>query len=73
MNRTIVFISPVDGEIVDHGFMEEQQSYSSKKYLILLWKSSLEKIVLINLQQGYFITIYLAPTDYHRIHCPLRG
>ena len=25
------------------------------------------------LEGGIFITIYLAPTDYHRIHCPLAG
>ena len=25
------------------------------------------------LSGGIFITIYLAPTDYHRIHCPLSG
>ena len=25
------------------------------------------------LEGGVFITIYLAPTDYHRIHCPLEG
>jgi phosphatidylserine decarboxylase len=24
-------------------------------------------------RDGYFMTIYLAPTDYHRIHCPLKG
>ena len=37
----------------------------------------LDELVGIDYQNkykaGYFITIYLAPTDYHRIHCPWDG
>ena len=66
------FISPVDGEIVDHGFVEEQQLIQAKKYLYpldeLIGKDSVNKY-----SDGYFMTIYLAPTDYHRIHCPFKG
>ena len=66
------FISPVDGEIVDHGIIEEGQLIQAKKF-----KYALGDLVGENYKSlydgGYFITIYLAPTDYHRIHCPFDG
>ena len=66
------FISPVDGEIVDHGLIEEGQLIQAKKF-----NYALEDLVggdyKSHYSQGYFITIYLAPTDYHRIHCPFGG
>ena len=71
-NSDKAFISPVDGEIVDHGFIEEGQLIQAKKL-----KYALEDLVGDSYKslydEGYFITIYLAPTDYHRIHCPFDG
>jgi len=32
-----------------------------------------DPVLTEELDGGVFITIYLAPTDYHRIHCPLAG
>ena len=67
-----VFISPVDGEIVDHGSINDGQLIQAKKY-----KYDLASLVgndhKDKFKRGYFITIYLAPTDYHRIHCPFDG
>ena len=71
-NRKDCFISPVDGEIVDHGFIKEGQLIQAKKHkypLKELVGGELEK----HYEEGYFVTIYLAPTDYHRIHCPYDG
>ena len=66
------FISPVDGEIVSHGFIEGGKLLQAKKH-----NYELHELVGIDYQNkykgGYFITIYLAPTDYHRIHCPWDG
>lgn len=71
-NADTSFISPVDGEIVDHGLIEEGQLIQAKKF-----NYALEDLVgvdyISHYNQGYFITIYLAPTDYHRIHCPFGG
>ena len=71
-NTNTSFISPVDGEIVDHGLIEEGQLIQAKKF-----NYALEDLVgedyRSHYSQGYFITIYLAPTDYHRIHCPFGG
>ena len=63
------FISPVDGEIVDHGYIKDKNLIQAKRYEYsleeLLGEKSVDKF-----NEGYFVTIYLAPTDYHRIHCP---
>ena len=64
-----VFISPVDGEIVDHGHIREDMLLQAKKHKYSL-KELLGEKHIYNFDKGYFITIYLAPTDYHRIHCP---
>ena len=64
-----VIISPVDGEIVDHGFVRKGQLIQAKKY-----EYDLEDLTgegySTEFENSYFITLYLAPTDYHRIHCP---
>lgn len=67
-----VFISPVDGEIVDHGQIKEGQLIQAKDYKYSL-NDLTGKDYEDNFDEGYFITIYLAPTDYHRIHCPFGG
>ena len=67
-----IFISPVDGEIVDYGHIEKDKLIQAKNY-----EYGLEELIgednKSQYTKGYFITIYLAPTDYHRIHCPLKG
>jgi len=64
-----VIISPVDGEIVDHGYMINNQLIQAKKYNYEFEELTGEKDSR-EYENAYFITIYLAPTDYHRIHCP---
>lgn len=63
------FISPVDGEIVDHGYIKDKNLIQAKRYEYSLEELLGEKNV-DKFNEGYFVTIYLAPTDYHRIHCP---
>ena len=66
------FISPVDREIVSHGVIDGGKLLQAKTH-----NYELHELVGIDYQNkykgGYFITIYLAPTDYHRIHCPWDG
>ena len=66
------FISPVDGEIVDHGLIKKGKLIQAKNYEYDLGELIGESYKS-RYEEGYFITIYLAPTDYHRIHCPLEG
>lgn len=66
-------VSPVDGTIVDHGLIERNMLIQAKKHNYSLHELLGEKANKERNTPGYFITIYLAPTDYHRIHCPYEG
>ncbi len=67
------FISPVDGTIVQLGALTEGVLIQAKgiKYNLkeLLGEEDLEKIFY----NGSYLTIYLAPYNYHRIHFPFDG
>ena len=65
--------SPVDGSIVDYGSIESGQLIQAKRFKYDLTKLMGSSLLTKELEGGVFITIYLAPTDYHRIHCPLGG
>ncbi|WP_017444794.1 archaetidylserine decarboxylase [Gayadomonas joobiniege] len=68
------YVSPVDGEVSQTGKIEDGQVYQAKGHSysltdLLGGNSTLAETY----QQGSFATIYLAPSDYHRIHMPCRG
>ena len=60
--------SPVDGTIIQMGgiFNETLLQVKSKHYSLKLLLKSAEMAQKYN--DGFFITIYLSPKDYHRIH-----
>tara|TARA_B110001454_G_scaffold207075_1_gene218110 strand:- start:274 stop:1110 length:837 start_codon:yes stop_codon:yes gene_type:complete len=64
-------LSPVDGKISDAGLIKEGTLIQAKKFKYkaeeLLLNSNVAKKAIS------FITLYLAPGDYHRIHAPLEG
>jgi len=69
----LTIVSPVDGTIMDHGLAESNMLIQAKKH-----EYPIKELLGKNSQNAdgskqYFITIYLAPTDYHRIHCPYGG
>ena len=72
-NSKLSIVSPVDGRIVDHGLVEDNMLIQAKKHSYLAEELVGEKVTKKNGAEQYFITIYLAPTDYHRIHCPYEG
>ena len=65
--------SPVDGSIVDYGLIDSGQLIQAKRFKYELTDLMGDSQLTEELDGGVFITIYLAPTDYHRIHCPLAG
>ena len=65
--------SPVDGSIVDYGLIDSGQLIQAKRFKYELTDLMGDPVLTEELDGGVFITIYLAPTDYHRIHCPLAG
>ena len=67
------FISPADGRISQAGpivdgriFQAKGQDYSAAELLG-------DEAAAAPYRNGRFVTIYLSPRDYHRVHMPLRG
>jgi phosphatidylserine decarboxylase len=68
-----VIISPVDGRLLIAGSLEKGQLLQSKGM-----ESSLQNLLGNNrfykqFLGGHYMTIYLSPQDYHRIHSPVEG
>ena len=65
-------ISPVDGTIAEFGRIEDGLLLQTKgvyySAVDLLGKKDAKIFA-----EGYFLTIYLSPSDYHRIHTPVSG
>jgi len=72
--NTSVIISPVDGAISQVGNIEQNKLIQAKGFnygVQQLVGGSKENAALF--EGGKFITIYLAPKDYHRVHIPFAG
>jgi phosphatidylserine decarboxylase len=66
-------ISPVDGRITEFGAIEKNTLIQAKGKTYTL-ESFLESAEYAKkFENGSFITIYLAPKNYHRIHAPISG
>ncbi len=65
-------VSPVDGAVAEFGKIEDGLLVQTKGILYSL-VDFVGKKDAKRFQQGYFLTIYLSPADYHRIHSPVTG
>ncbi len=66
-----VLVSPVDGKILSSGPLEEAEKLEVKGA-----RFSPEELLGErdrDLQGGSQVTLYLSPSDYHRIHAPISG
>lgn len=68
-----LIVCPVDGVISNYGLINDGKliqakgmNYSIESLLVSTDESK-------KFKGGYFVTIYLAPKDYHRIHAPMDG
>lgn len=66
-------VSPVDGRIVAFGKLERGRILQAKGLDYSLEELLQAPPISAGLVGGSFITIYLAPGDYHRIHSPVDG
>lgn len=67
-------ISPVDGAISELGTIQKQQLVQAKgKYYSIVELLGEDQKLAEKFKQGHFLTAYLAPKNYHRIHMPLTG
>lgn len=65
-------VSPVDGEISEFGRIQQGMLVQTKGVLYSL-TDLVGKTDAVALENGYYLTIYLSPADYHRIHAPVSG
>ena len=74
INRDInIITSPVDGMIVQLGKIKEETLIQAKGIKYNLTDLVKDKTLAGTFRNGFFITIYLAPNNYHRIHFPFAG
>lgn len=66
-------ISPVDGRIVEFGEVKEGRLLQVKSRTYQLRDLLVKEELVKDFSNAYFITIYLAPRDYHHIHSPVAG
>lgn len=64
-------ISPVDGMVSQVGRIQQGQIFQAKNhdYSVLQLLGG-DTVLSETFAQGHFITLYLAPKDYHRVHMP---
>jgi len=69
-----VVVSPVDGTVSQRGAIENGRIFQAKgrAYTTRQLLGGDERLAEL-FEDGEFATIYLSPTDYHRIHMPLDG
>lgn len=65
-------VSPVDGAIAEFGPIEKGLLVQTKGVLYSLADLVGEESATV-FKDGYFVTLYLSPADYHRIHVPISG
>jgi phosphatidylserine decarboxylase len=66
-------VSPVDGEISEIGLIEGDRLLQAKGEYYQLADLLAGQPWAKRFEGGSFVTIYLAPFNYHRIHMPLNG
>jgi phosphatidylserine decarboxylase len=65
--------SPVDGRIVASGRILAGQAIQAKGLPYRIGELLKHDPAASRFEGGHFLTIYLSPKDYHRIHVPFRG
>ena len=66
-------VSPVDGKIQEHGVIEHDRLFQAKGKHYSLVDLVGSRQLAEKFNGGYYVTIYLAPGDYHHIHSPIEG
>ncbi|MCZ6558792.1 MAG: archaetidylserine decarboxylase [SAR324 cluster bacterium] len=66
-------VSPVDGRVSASGRIETGRLFQAKGMDYSLGELLAGGTVAESYEQGAFLTLYLSPRDYHRIHSPCAG
>ncbi|GMT48520.1 MAG: hypothetical protein IEMM0008_0059 [bacterium] len=66
-------VSPVDGRIIEKGDIVDDKALQIKGVPYSITKLIKHEDFSSKFLNGHFITLYLSPKDYHRIHVPYNG
>jgi phosphatidylserine decarboxylase len=66
-------VSPVDGTISQIGYLDDRQIVQAKGHYYSVEALLGDQALGDEYKNGAFVTIYLSPRDYHRIHMPCSG
>ncbi|HIN86039.1 MAG TPA: phosphatidylserine decarboxylase [Myxococcales bacterium] len=68
-----VAVSPVDGRVLNFGRISDGRidQIKGRSYRVDELLDSTKEAA--RFAKGHYVTIYLSPRDYHRIHCPVSG
>lgn len=73
--QTNSIASPADGAISQLGNIDQENLFQAKGHCFSLSDllGSRDQDTLAQFKDGKFMTIYLSPKDYHRVHMPVSG
>jgi len=71
--ETDIIISPVDGMVVSLGYLKKGALIQAKGISYDVSELIQDQALENNFKNGCYVTIYLAPINYHRIHFPFGG
>jgi len=67
-------VSPADGRVAAFGEIKNGQLIQAKGVFFTIWNLlGIPREETERFEGGRFITIYLSPRDYHRVHTPVAG
>lgn len=66
-------VCPADGVISQFGEVEEGRIFQAKGFTYEARELLANDILAKAFRHGHFVTVYLSPKDYHRVHMPLDG
>ena len=66
-------VSPSDGRITEYGPIQAGTLLQAKGIRYRLQDLTVDESLCRGFENGSFVTIYLAPHNYHHVHSPVRG
>lgn len=66
-------VQPADSEITQAAAIKDGKLIQAKDKTYTLLNFTRDEKALAKYDQGHFLTYYLCPTDYHRVHSPVSG
>jgi phosphatidylserine decarboxylase len=68
-----LIIHPCDSRVTQHGVIKDSQLIQAKGINYSLQGLTGYADIDVKFNAGYFLTYYLSPKDYHRVHSPISG